>query len=109
MKGGSAALYYIYTYSDILSESDMSIDYPVLVIDDPFGVYIFLTPEVTMMNIETLPDAIILSPVPYKTSPSKWEYVSHLFKSSPPFSVVLAFGIRRIMLSIGGYTTFLTC
>ena len=96
---------HLYTYSDILSESDMSIGYPVLVIDDPFGVYVFLTPEGTMMNIETLPDAIIFSPSLYETSPARWGYVSHLFESSPPFSVVLAFGLRRIMLSVGGYTT----
>ncbi len=97
---------HIYTYDDITAKSDWTTGYPVLVIDKPsLGVHIFLTPEGTLINLETLPDALIISPAPYETCPARWGYISHLFKNSPPILIVFSYHLKRIMLAIGVYTT----
>ena len=89
---------HLYSYESILSTDT----YPVMVIDDPLGVYIFLTPEGTLMNIRTLPDVPVLSYKYYKKSPARWGYTDHMWTESPRFTLIISPpGTSRIILSIG--------
>ena len=93
---------HLYTYGDIVLESEMTTGYPVLVIDDPVGAYIFLTPTGTLMNVRTLPDIPVLSYKPFRKVPARWEYIDHYWIHSPHLTIVISPpGTSRIILSVG--------